>query len=264
MIDLHTHILYGLDDGAKDGEMMLSMLRIAQEDGITGIVATPHYIYGANKYDNEMLQQRYNEAVEIINSNNIEIELYQGNELFLDEYCTDSLKNGEVRTLAGSRYVLTELPMLGFPKHTESVLYRMLCEGYIPVLAHVERYADIQKDLEILKRFIEMGCIAQVNATSITGIAGKSVQETTKSILRCNMGHLAASDCHSDRRRSPKLSAAFEIAREWVGDDNAENIFINNPQAVIDDGLLQIEEPFIEKKKSIFNIKLNYKLPWGV
>ncbi len=264
MVDLHAHILYGLDDGAKDEEMMLSMLHIAQQEGITKIVTTPHFICGANKYTDEMLQKRYNEAVELIQDNDLDIELYQGNELFLDEYAADSLTSGQARTLAGTRYVLVELPMLGFQKHTENILYRMLSDGYIPIIAHVERYTDIQKDLELLKRFIEMGCITQINTTSITGIAGKKVQETTKSILNCNMGHLAASDCHSDRRRSPRLCAAFELVRSWLGDERAEDIFCENPQAVVDDELLQIEEPVLIKKRRFFNINFAYKMPWGV
>ncbi len=264
MIDLHAHILYGLDDGAEDREMMLNMFKIAAEDGIRKIVATPHHICGANQYDAQTLDKRYDEAVEMIKSNGIDIELYKGSEVFLDEYVPDSIKNGTAPTLAGTRYVLVELPMLGFPKQTESILYRILCDGYIPVIAHVERYADIQKDIGILKGFIEMGCLSQVNATSINGTAGRKVQETVKTIVTCSMAHLVSSDCHSDRRRSPRLKAAFETVRTWLGDEKAEKIFDRNPQSVLKNEAVDVDEPVIIQKKRFFNFKIPHKLPWGV
>lgn len=252
MIDLHSHILYSLDDGAENEEMTLNMLRIAHQDGISRIIATPHYICGENRYNIEALEKRLQETVSLAEKNNIDVKLYPGNEIYLDEYALDSIKGGQCSTLAGSRYVLCELPTAGFSgflKNMENLLYNILGNGYIPVLAHVERYEYIQSDLTVLKRFLEMGCVSQMNATSINGIAGKRAQKAAREILHRNMGHIVASDAHTDRVRAPRLRQAYETVRRWLGEERADNIFHVHPEAILKNESFQVAEPADIKKK---------------
>ncbi len=261
MIDLHSHILYGIDDGSKNKEMTLEMLKIAQNDGIRSIVATPHYISGANKYDKEILNNQFIEAISLIKNNNINIDLKLGNELFLDEFIVDNLKKGKCNTIEGTKYVLIELPMIGIPIYTENVICDLISSRYKPILVHPERYIEIQEDPNILIKYIELGCVTQINSTSINGIGGKKVQETSKLIIENNMGHLVASDSHSNRTRSPKLKEVYEIVTSWIGKEKANKIFFENPKKILKDEDLDVEEPTcIQIKKSIiYKIKSIFK-----
>jgi protein-tyrosine phosphatase len=240
MIDIHAHILYGLDDGPGNEETTLAMLRSAQTDGIDRIIATPHYIYGANRYDLEACRDRYCAVIELIKRNHIAVELYMGNELFLDEYLPDSIKTKQCHTLAGSDYVLVELPVMGFPKNTESILYRILGGGHIPVIAHVERYKEVQTDYDVLAQFLHMGCLAQINAASITGESGRKLQETARDILTGSMCHLVATDMHSDHGRTPRLADSYEIVKGWLGADRAAGIFEINAEAILNNGKIVV------------------------
>lgn len=243
MIDLHAHILYGIDDGARHGEMTLDMLRQAEEDGIGTMVATPHYVVGANLYSPKGLAARFDDVVRLIDKEGIKINLLLGNELFLDEYIFEAVESKKCHTLAGTRYVLLELPMAGIPLYTEKVLYQFLANGYRPILAHPERNAEVLDDPAVLIPFLEMGCITQVNSTSMTGIGGRRVQEVSRLLLMSNMGHLVASDCHSDKRRSPRLSAAYKLASEWLGRQKADRLFHNNPETVLRGGAIKVDSP---------------------
>lgn len=255
MIDLHSHVLYGLDDGAENEEMTLNMLRAAQQDGIGRIVATPHFVCGENRYNAEKLKKRLQETVELAEKNNIDIKLYQGNEIYLDEYAPDNIKSGRCSTLAGTRYVLVELPTAGFSgflRNMENILYNIMGSGYIPVLAHVERYEYFRSDLKVLRRFLEMGCVSQLNATSINGVAGKRVQKAAREILIRNMGHIVASDAHTDRVRAPRLRQAFETVRSWLGEEKAKRYFYDHPGSILKNESFQVYELVLVRRKWFF------------
>lgn len=243
MIDLHAHILYGLDDGARHRETTLNMLRQAEKDGIGTMVATPHYVVGANLYSPEALAARFDDVTRLIEKEDIKLKLLLGNELFLDEYIFEAVETKKCLTLAGTSYVLLELPMAGIPLYTEKVLYQFLAKGYRPILAHPERNAEVLENPVALLRFVEMGCIVQVNSTSITGIGGRREQEMARLLLMGNMAHLVATDCHTDRRRSPKLAAAYEKVSSWLGRQRADILFLTNPETVLKDETIEAGRP---------------------
>ena len=254
MIDLHLHILYDLDDGAVNEEMTLNMLRIAADDGIRAIVATPHYICGASRYDCKKMVQAYNRASELIEKHNLQIRLYMGNEVFLDEYTLDSINNRKCHTLAGTRYVLIELPMRVFALNTQNLIYGIINSGYIPILAHPERYLQIQQDMGILRRLISAGCITQINSLSIRGVTGKKAYDTARKILKSNMGHLVATDAHSHRLRSPVLKECFETVKDWIGEEKAVKIFYKNTETILEDRELELDPVIDIKRNSLFSI----------
>ncbi len=255
MIDLHSHILYGIDDGSRHRDMTLNMLRQAEEDGIKIMVATPHYVVGANLYSARTLLLRYCSLLQIIDEQGLNIKLLLGNELFLDEYIFEAVEQKMCHTLAGTKYVLLELPMAGIPPCVEGVLYQFLTKGYRPILAHPERNVGFLNNPAQLIGFLEMGCIAQINSTSINGIHGHRVQDTAKQFLRNNMAHLVASDCHSDNRRRPELSVAYNRVSQWLGKQRADELFKINPRLVLQDEVIETRRPeYIRDGRNITQI----------
>lgn len=263
MIDIHSHILYELDDGASDVEETVRMLHIAEKDGIKKMVVTPHYIYGSNKYDISELIDRIHKVQTMIRNEGLNLLLYPGNELYLDLNLLHNLQQGYCLSLANSEYILLELPMNTIPNYTENVLYSLFENEYRVILAHPERYIPIQNDPEILYRLIEMGCLVQVNVLSVLGATGTKIKELSKRFIEKNWVHFVASDCHSPRVRAPKLSAAYEQVTEWVGKDKADELFNLNAELILQNKLIHPEkaaEPIPTKSFSFlsFASKKNY------
>lgn len=235
MIDIHAHILPSLDDGARDEAMTLDMLRIAQDDGIKQIVATPHYICGANNYNKTLLVESFNRINRLKQNNDIEVDILLGNEIFLDEYSLNHLKKNKCMTLNNSKYVLVEFSLSAIPQNAECLLYGLLEAGYIPILAHVERYCEVIHDPSVIIKFIKMGCLVQVNGTSIIGHSGRKIYRTAMELILRNMVCTVASDCHSDKVRSPRLGHAYDIVSSKFGVKKAGMLFATNPLKIIKD-----------------------------
>lgn len=235
MIDIHSHILYGVDDGANGREETRAMLKIACSEGITDMIATPHFITGANSYTKESLLETYNDVRLLIEEEDLPIVMHLGNELFLDEYVEKEIENGNGLCLAGTRYVLVELPMLRIPSYTEGVFFRLIQKGYRPVLAHPERNRELYEDLDRLDCWTEMGCLLQINSSSLTGLSGKHAKEVARKLLLEGMVDFVATDCHSHEKRSPRMQAAEKLVIGMVGKESARRIFYTNPEALLAD-----------------------------
>ena len=254
LIDLHAHILYDLDDGARDRDAMMQMFRTARDEGIRQMVATPHFIAGANRYDLETLDGRLEQARRLLLEEGIDLTLERGQELFLDEHLAGELQAGRACTLAGTRYLLVEFPLTGIPADAESILAGLLEEGYLPVIAHPERYREIQQNPDVLTELIEMGCLTQLNAGSLTGRHGRTVGDTARTLLISEMIHLVATDCHSARSRSPKLRQAWHLVTQLLGENRAKRIFVDNPRLVLEDGLISVPQPrYRQERKPLLN-----------
>ena len=254
LIDLHAHILYDLDDGARNRNAMMQMFRMARDEGIRRMVATPHFIAGANRYDRQILDERLAQARELLAEEGIDLTLELGQELFLDEHLPGELRAGRACTLAGTRYLLVEFPLTGIPGDAESILAGLLEEGYLPVIAHPERYREIQQDPDLLTDLIELGCLTQLNAGSLTGRHGRAVQETARTLLASDMVHLVGTDCHSARSRSPKLRQAWHLVVQMLGETRARHLFVDNPRLVLDDVPLTVPRPrYRQERKPLLN-----------
>ncbi|TLG80938.1 tyrosine-protein phosphatase [Vagococcus zengguangii] len=252
MIDLHCHILPGLDDGAQNVEDSLAMARKAVASGITHILCTPHH---NGKYHNE--KQAIIEAVEqlqsILDSEDIPLTLYEGQEVrifgeLIQEYEAGKLLGTDVE----DRYMLIEFPTQDVPHYTERLFFNMLSKGITPVIVHPERNSVFIEDPNKLIPFIEMGVLTQMTAPSYVGVFGKKTQKVSEQMLAHNLIHMMASDAHNLRTRDFYLEEAFTKLRKEYGKAKAYE-FEQVAKALINGDDVQIPT-YREIKKKRFGL----------
>jgi protein-tyrosine phosphatase len=231
VIDIHSHVLWDLDDGADTMEDSLSMLRAAAADGTTDIVATPH-CNAQYVYDAELVARRM--AILAANAGG-QPKIHRGCEFHLNYDNLDRLLRGHaLYTINGGRYLLLECPDFHVGKHTEAVLERLVDAGLVPILAHPERNPVLQQSISRLDRWVEFGCLTQVTSLSITGAFGSPPRAAAMRFLDRGLVHIVASDAHDPTRRHPCMSQARELVRRRAGEDAAELLFRETPRAVIE------------------------------
>lgn len=256
MYDVHSHILYDVDDGSVCIDESVQMAEQAAANGIEAIIATPHYIEGlyVSDYQNN-LSKLYRLSQEIERAG-IEIDIYLGNEVLITPDLTKLIKSGKVAALNNSRYVLIELPFSDIPSYTEKVLFNLEMDGYIAVLAHPERNEYIINDLNILYRFIKQGALVQINIPSIEGVYGKWVKKTALLMIKHNLVHFLGTDTHTPQKSQTAVKDTIKMLKDYYP-DQADNLLFNNSQCIIRNEPIKITEPRRIRngfnKKSIFN-----------
>lgn len=233
MKDLHTHILFGVDDGCKDISESISLLKAAERQGITELVITPHYIK-STKYtcNNEERKKKFIELQETAKKENINIKLYLGNEVYITEDFIKLLKKGEIQTINDSKYLLLEFPMGNMLFNTKDIIYELVVSGYVPVLAHPERYRIFQKHPDHIEEYLRMGVLLQGNYKSLYGKYGKEAKKTLTYYLKKNKITFLGSDCHHEK--DFKLKKLKKKLKSLVKSDNiVEDLLENNFNKVI-------------------------------
>ncbi|MFY9426063.1 MAG: CpsB/CapC family capsule biosynthesis tyrosine phosphatase [Caldicoprobacterales bacterium] len=255
MIDMHSHILWDIDDGARSREESLSMATIALEEGIDTIVATPHCI---DEIDLEgfakEVRERCKSLQKVLNEREISIKIVPGAEIYMD---LDILNRPGLDrlTIGEHRYILVEMPMGQVPRYAEDFLYHLLLKGFIPIIAHPERNRQIIEHPNILARFIDLGSLTQINTGSISGFFGPKIQECARILITHNMAHMLGTDAHSNRRRGPYIKQAVEHLYSWLDKDRAERIIYHNPNKVLKGDILTVDSPMeYRPRKGIFSI----------
>ncbi|MDQ5988214.1 MAG: Tyrosine-protein phosphatase YwqE [Syntrophus sp. SKADARSKE-3] len=255
MIDLHSHILPNLDDGASDWAQALAMARAAAADGITDVVCTPHWVPG--KYDNtrSMILERMDEYRTHLAKAGIHLRLHPGAELRLDFTLPARIKSGELLTIGdGGIYVLIELPDGALPEHLEEFFWELELQRIKPIFSHVERNAVLHQDPSRLCRWVEMGYLVQVTAASLAGGFTKEIRGFVQLLLEHRMVHILASDSHGLRTRAPNLSEGLAVAGEIIGIKAAKRMVSDIPACVLRGETVNIPDPIpIQKKKSFFD-----------
>ena len=252
MIDIHCHIVPNIDDGAKNLEDALQMAKIAYSEGIRKIINTSHYHPSFEYKKGEELLKSVKKFNYILKENNIDIEVFIGNELYYSEDIINIIEQKEFYTLNNSKYLLIEFPPIRFPKNLVDIIYEIKIRGYIPVLAHVERYKEVQENINLIYECINEGALIQVNASSIMGKNRKDAEITSKILLVNNMVHFIATDAHSSERRRPLIKEAYNYVVDKYGDKFAENLFVENQNKVIKDEDINIKSPIRYKKPKGF------------
>lgn len=249
MIDIHTHILSNVDDGASNMACSLQALRAAERAGFTDIILTPHYIpeYYENTVD--ITEELINNLKEQTYKGNIIINLHEGNEIYMCDDLVELVENKKLYTLAGSRYVLFELPLTHKLFITNNVITQLIANNYIPILAHPERYEFIQENPNDLIDLINSGVRVQVNYASITGRYGKTAQKTAIQLLKHKMVHFLGTDTHRKGSLYDDFEDILMELSKIISDEDIKRLTTNNAKCILEDIEFEIEEPIPIKKK---------------
>ena len=244
MIDLHNHLLPGIDDGAKKLNETLEFLRIARRDGVRTVVATPHMKPGVYDNTRETILERVSLVREAQKGDEAEgVTLLPGAEVYYTADLTARLRDGQLMTLGdGGRYLLLELPYQQVPIGVEETIFQLKLRQVTPLMAHPERVAYYLEDIERVASSIRLGALTQVTGASITGQFGKKAREFALRMLERNMIHVLASDSHDVSYRPPRLTGAVAAAAAVVGEEAAQRLVEDNPAAILAGRPLPVED----------------------
>src|SRR6266550_7713708 len=196
MIDIHLHILPGVDDGPETLEEALALAKVLVEEGIHSAVATPHYNDQFPQRNAAEIRERVHDLQQTLDLHQIPLRLFAGHEALIKPGLIEDIQAGRLATLNGSRYLLLELWNNSWIPETERVIFELRAFGIIPIIAHPERYRAIQQDPARLAALLQQGVLAQVMAGSLTGMQGKTARRTAETLLRKGLIHCIASDAH--------------------------------------------------------------------
>lgn len=237
VIDIHSHILGGVDDGSADSIVSMQMLREASAAGVKAIVATPHSGSDRISLRTDGIIRRVKELASLAADDKLasQVNIIPGAEIMLDPGVPQMVADGLLPCLgAKGRYVLVEIPMLQVPPYTDDVLFDLVARGFTPILAHPERNHELSEKLDMVYDIIGRGCLMQLEAGSLVGRYGPEAQAAAWRMLEHNMGHFLASDAHSPRTYRSVLPEAIEEARRQLGDERAHELFHANAEAVLE------------------------------
>ena len=233
MKDIHSHLLFGIDDGCKDINESISLLKEAEKQGVTELMITPHYIE-ESKYNcnNEEKQELFDQLVEKTKEENINIKLYLGNEVFINDNFLKLLKKKEIKTLNNSKYVLLEFPFGNMLYNTKDIIYELVVAGYVPILAHPERYRIFQRHPDHIEEYLRMGVLLQGNYKSLFGKYGREAKKTLIYLLKKHQITFLGSDCHHEK--DFKIKKLKKKLKSIVKSDNMiEDLLENNFNKVV-------------------------------
>lgn len=232
MIDIHHHCLPNVDDGPRDLEGAVALCRMASDDGIDTIVATPHVLRG--RWQNTSRATLEEALASLRAAVGESPRLLLGSEYFFAHDIADALASGAVIPLAGSRYVLIEFAANAIPPMIEQPFYRLQLDGWTPVIAHPERNAVFQSKPQLLASLVRLGAKAQITAASLAGDFGSEARAASFEWINAGMVHVVASDSHNTQKRPPRMTAALAAVRANAGEAIATALFRDNPRAIVE------------------------------
>ncbi len=260
MIDLHCHILHGLDDGAKSLDEAAEMAKTAAMDGIKKIVATPHLFRGDFTPQNlSIIEKKLDELRNVLQKRSIPVEIIKGAEVHISHNLIDEIrKNRNYLVLNSGSYMILEFPAGHVFSGVKELLFEMQSEGIRPIIAHPERNYVFMRSPDLLYGLVGAGALAQANSGSFTGLYGKRVEETAFCFLELNLTHFIASDAHNPRSSSMWLSQAIYNVKERMGNGAAYAFVDANPNAVLENKeLVHLQDPVDPRKnEKSFKIKI--------
>lgn len=245
MIDIHAHILPGVDDGARNLESAVEMAAMAAESGVQIMAATPHcctFSRTPNLWGLE-LEERLHLLQDALKEANIPVRIVPGMEIFGTEDVPELLKSGKMIGLNGSRYPLIEFPFAEYAGRATDILGDVLKLGMRPVVAHPERYSFTQEDPTVLNLWTEMGCLLQVNKGSLLGRFGPGAQRLSWELVGRGFAYMVASDAHSPRMRTPWMGEAAQLLQENFGPTAPRKLLWEHPMKVLNDEEIRQTEP---------------------
>lgn len=262
MIDLHSHLLPGIDDGAKDWEESLEMARQAVADGTTEIQITHHVLDNSQYRLEAEILEKYTEMKRLLQSKRIKLNLHLACEIY---YQPDMELNHQISTFNNNgHYFLVEFPMQGIPRGVDDVFFQMILDGKTPVIAHPERNVGFLKNPNRVYEFVQRGALFQMNAGSLSGKYGDGVAGLAMALMNSRLIHFFGSDGHNTRSRKVCMGEDYKMVRDMWGDRTAHRLFYENPRLALTGKEVKIPEPLpveaVKKKKSFNPLNLLRKL----
>ena len=256
MIDFHNHILPSVDDGSKTTNMSISMLKYARDQGITDVVNTVHFqhpkVEGMDiSYDR--IKNEINTLQDILKQNGINVKIHIGSEVFFLPNLLQLVDN-PLATFGNGKYMLIEFHPHNIPDINKQVLFDLKMKGVTPIIAHPERYVQVQKNINIVSEWLEAGCIMQIDAGSPLGLLGKQAKITSELLIKNNWFQLIGSDAHDDKNRNFCLKDSLNYIDSIV-DGDLTHIVNDNPQKILqgEDLLVDINYKIDTNKVGFFN-----------
>jgi protein-tyrosine phosphatase len=252
VIDIHCHILPGIDDGAKTMEDSLLMAKEASKEGIHTIIATPHF---NSQYDNRkpLILKKVEELNQALREANIDVTILPGQEPRIYGEILEDYENNMIQTLNGTPYLFIELPSDHVPRYTEQLLFELQMKGLVPILVHPERNMELIERPEKLYRIVEKGALTQVTASSLCGSFGKKIRNFTIQLIDANLTHFLASDAHNVGNRPFKMEEALDFIESEFGMDYIY-LFHENAEYLMEGKniIREMPVPLKRKKKFLF------------
>lgn len=253
MIDIHSHILPGIDDGAQTLDDSIEMAVAAVDQGIKKIIATPHHRNG--KYDNykEDILTKVKELNDVLKERHIPLTVLPGQETRLHGEMLQDLRENDCLTLNKTKYVFVEFPSGHVPRYAKQMLFDIQVEGYTPIIVHPERNREISEHPSIIYDFVQKGALTQVTAASLVGKFGKNIQKFTHQLIESNLTHFIASDAHNTTSRGFCMQDAYHVLEKEYGAE-ARYVFMENAELLIEGKTVNREEPFPVKRKKFLGL----------
>jgi protein-tyrosine phosphatase len=233
MIDIHLHILPGVDDGPETIEQTLTLAQALVQEGIYAAIATPHYNDEFPQRPAAEIQRRVYDVQQALDSYHIPLRLFAGHEVLIKPGLVEDIRVGRIATLNGSRYLLLELWSSTWLPETERVIFELRASGIIPVIAHVERYRVIQQDHSRLSILIQMGVLTQLTASSLIGMQGRTAKHCAETLLKKGLIHCIASDAHGLHKRPPGVAMGLQSAVRILGRERVHHMVETQPIAIL-------------------------------
>ena len=255
MIDLHCHILPGIDDGAKSWDESLEMARLAVSEGITHILATPHHMNRSWVNPKGVVESLTNELQDRLDAENIPLTIFPGQEVRLHGEIIKNMNNNEICFIdEGNQYVLIEFPTAEVPAYADRLFYEMQTNQITPIIVHPERNHAILKAPNILYEFANRGVLSQVTAASYIGKFGKEIEKLSHQLIDHNLTHFIASDAHNTTNRLFHMKEAMQKLEKEFGKERVQ-LFDQTTRKLINGDPVVSPEPIkIEEKKGFFGL----------
>lgn len=253
MIDIHSHILPSVDDGAQSEKDSLMLAKAAVEQGIQTVVATPHHRNG--KYDNERdtIQKHVALLNALLKSEGIPLTILGGQELRINGDVLLDIEKGEIYPINDTKYILIEFPMNSIPHYTKQLLFDIQVAGWTPVIVHPERNKELLDHPEKLYTFVRDGALTQLTAASVIGEFGKHVQRLSYQLIQSNLTHFIASDAHNTTSRGFCLQEAYQEIKNRYGLDTYY-MLMENSYLLVNNMNVNRLEPIVPKKKKFLGL----------
>lgn len=235
MIDLHCHILPGIDDGSPDLETSLAMARVAVDDGIRVMACTPHIYPGLYENSGPDIRDRAAQLQAALQAEGIDLRLSFGADTHLTPDLIDGLRSGRIPSLGESRYFLLEPPHHVAPPHFEAFVFSVMTAGYVPVVTHPERLSWVEDHYEVFRRLAHNGAWMQLTSGSLTGRFGSRTRYWAERFIDDGLVQILATDSHGVDRRPPLLAEGREVAARKLGEQEATNLVEVRPQGILSD-----------------------------